>query len=133
MFSTYSDYVTMKKSLTFEEMDHLYQTMISEIGNDEDSLDLYQELLLTANRYSFFRSNWFLWSTEKKLEEDPNRTSCHNSLIIKFNQLARYLKMQGKSASWRDELGYEEDDPYNRKRIGDFACYIIFLNSIHAR
>lgn len=133
MFSTYSNYVTMQKSLTFEEMDHLYQTMISEIGNDEDSLDLYQELLLTANRYSFFRSNWFLWSTEKKLEEDPNRTSCHNSLIIKFNQLARYLKMQGKSASWRDELGYEEDDPYNRKRIGDFACYIIFLNSIHAR
>ncbi len=75
----------------------------------------------------------FLWSTEKKLEEDPNRTSCHNSLIIKFNQLARYLKMQGNSASWRDELGYEEDDPYNRKRIGDFACYIVFLNSIHAR
>ncbi len=60
MFSTYSDYVTMQKSLTFEEMDHLYQTMISEIGNNEDSLDLYQELLLTANRYSFFRSNWFL-------------------------------------------------------------------------
>lgn len=133
MFSTYSDYVIMQKSLTFEEMDHLYQTMISEIGNDEDSLDLYQELLLTANHYSFFRSNWFLWSTEKKLEEDPNRTSCHNSLIIKFNQLARYLKMQGKSASWRDELGYEEDDPYNRKRIGDFSCYIVFLNSIHAR
>lgn len=123
----------MQKSLSFEEMDRLYQTMISEIGNDEDALDLYQELLITANRYSFFRSNWLLWSTEKRTEEDPDRTSCHNSLIVKFNQLARYLKMQGKSASWREELGYEEDHPYNRKRIGDFACYLVFLNSIHAR
>lgn len=46
--------------------------------------------------------------------------------------LARYLKQQGKTAAWRDELGYEEDDPYNRKAIGDFACYLAFVNGINA-
>ena len=41
--------------------------------------------------------------------------------------------MQGKTAAWRDTLGFEEDDKYNRKRLGDFACYIVFINSISAR
>jgi hypothetical protein len=30
-------------------------------------------------------------------------------------------------------LGYEEDDKYNRKTIGDFACYISFIYAINAR
>ena len=47
--------------------------------------------------------------------------------------LARYLKQQGKVAAWRDALGYEEDDQYNRKAIGDFACYLAFVNGINAR
>jgi len=47
--------------------------------------------------------------------------------------LARYVKMQGKAAQWRDCLGDEKENPYNRKRIGDFACYLVFINSINAR
>ena len=42
-------------------------------------------------------------------------------------------KSQGKDAVWRDMLGYEEEDGYDRKAIGDFACYLVFLNSINAR
>lgn len=51
--------------------------------------------------------------------------------IIKFNQLARYLKMQEKNTSWRDELGDLEKDKDSsmRKRMGDFACYIVFINA----
>ena len=30
-------------------------------------------------------------------------------------------------------LGDEAEHPCNRKRIGDFACYIVFVNSICAR
>ena len=32
----------------------------------------------------------------------------------------------------RVELVYM-DDPYNRKVIGDFACYLVFINSVNAR
>lgn len=131
--SAYEEYLPMSKSLTFEEMANLHQEMLSEIGNDEDALELYEDLVITANKYSVFRSNWCVWNVEEKIDKDSNRTFCHNSLIVKFNQLARFLNMQNKSASWRDVLGYEEDDRCNRKRIGDFACYIVFINSINAR
>ena len=47
--------------------------------------------------------------------------------------LARYLKMQGKTAQWREALGDEKADKSVRKGIGDFGCYIIFVNSICAR
>jgi len=133
MFSKYEEYLPMDKSLSFEEIADLHRQMMLSIGNDSDALELYEELIQTANQYSTFRSNWCIWSIEEKLDKDFSRTACHNSLIVKFNQLARYLKMQGIETRWRDILGYEEDDRYNRKRVGDFACYIVFINSICAR
>lgn len=133
MISTYENYLPMEKSLPIEDMVKLHNEMVLEIGSDSDALELYDELVETATRYAAFRAKWPLMSKEEKMDTDPSRSSCHNSLIVKFNQLARYLKMQGKSASWRDTLGYEEDDKYNRKRIGDFSCYIVFINSISSR
>ena len=116
-----------------EEMLQLHHDMMNEIGSDADALELYMELVKTANRYMYFRANWSIWSSVQKLENDPSRTSCHNALIVKFNQLSRYLKMQGKDVKWRDALGYEENDADARKQIGDFACCIVFINSINAR
>lgn len=133
MISTYENYLPMKKSLSLEDMVHLHNEMILEIGFDSDALELYDELVETATRYAAFRAKWPLLSKEEKMDTDSSRSSCHNSLIVKFNQLARYLKMQGKMAEWRDTLGYEEDDKYYRKRIGDFGCYIVFINSISSR
>lgn len=133
MISTYEDYLPLPMSLSLEEMAFLHRDMVNEIGNDTDSLELYEELITTATRYMVFRSNWLLWSKEEKMDKDSSRTSCHDSVIVKFNQLARYLKSQGKSAAWRGILGYEEDDRYFRKRIGDFACYLVFVNSVLAR
>lgn len=133
MISTYDDYLPMPMSLSLEEMASLHRELVNEIGNDGDSLELFEDLITTATRYMIFRSNWLLWSKEEKMDKDSGRTSCHNSLIVKFNQLARYLKNQGKAAAWRDTLGYEEHDKYFRKRIGDFACYLVFVNSLLAR
>lgn len=133
MLSTYEDYLSTEKSLSLESMVKLHCDMMNEIGNDSDALEIYDELIETATRYASFRAQWSIWSREEKQDRDSSRSACHNSLIVKFNMLARYLKMQGKAAAWRDTLGYEEDDKYNRKRIGDFGCYIVFVNSINAR
>lgn len=127
------DYEKMELSIPLEKMVELHTQILEEIGTDEDALELYEELVKQANRYAVFRSNWLLWSREEKMEHDAKRTSCHDSLIVKFNQLAKFLKMIGKETRWRKELGFIEDDPYNRKRIGDFVCYIVFVNSICAR
>ena len=107
--------------------------MLAEIGSDVETLELYDELMKVITRYAAIRANWLLLSREEKNEQDSGRTSCHNSVIIHFNMLARYLKQQGNTTAWRDKLGYEEDDPYNRKAIGDFACYLAFVNGINAR
>lgn len=133
MVDVYEEYLQMPESMTAEEMSKLHMELAAEIGNDEDALELYDELIQAAARYAEFRANWRLWSREEKMDKDPSRTSCHNSVIIKCNQLARYLKMQGKPANWRDILGDEQQDPGCRKRIGDFACYLVFVNALLAR
>lgn len=133
MISGYEDYMAMPLSLSLEKMAELHRQMADEMGEDNDALELYGELITAAARYMSFRSNWLLWSREERMDKDASRTSCHDSVIVKFNQLARYLRMQGKTTLWRDNLGYEEDDGNARKRIGDFACYLVFINSILAR
>lgn len=133
MINTYKEYLKSVKSLSLEVMQQIHEDMIDEIGNDEEALELYDDLVKTATRYAYIRSEWSLLSRQEKMDKDTYRTSSHNSVIIHFNMLARYLKMQGKAASWRTALGNEEADRYYRKTIGDFACYIVFINSISMR
>lgn len=133
MLSNYAEYLESPKSLSIEAMQSIHSQMISEIGNDVEGLEIYDELIGKAVQYASYRANWFVWDKEERMEQDSSRTSCHNALIVRFNMLARYLKMQGKAATWRNELGYEEEDKCNRKAIGDFACYLVFVNSLNAR
>lgn len=131
--NTYSEYLPSDLSLTLEEMEQIHTQMLVGIGSDDDLIELYQELLSQALKYFQYRVNWAQWEREKQLENDSYRTSCHNALIMKFNILARYQKSLGHSTQWRDSLGDENLHPYTRKRIGDFACYLVFVNAINER
>ena len=133
MVCTYEEYLEMPKSITIEKCLEIHKMMIEEIGTDEDAIELYDEIIEKAVEYVSLRAKWTFMDREWKLEEDPGRTRKHDSLIVKFNQLAKYLKMEGKEAKWRDELGYLEDDPYNRKVIGDMACFMIYVHGINGR
>lgn len=133
MYCNYEDYLSNQNILTMEEMHELHQEVLTEIQGDEEAGELYEELLAVGNKYAAIRSGWLLLDREERLETDPGRTSCHDSLITHFNMLARYLRQQGKPAEWREKLGYEEDDKYNRKKLGDFACYVAFVNAINSR
>lgn len=133
MTCSYKDYLKSECALPFEEAISIHEEMNEEIGNDTDAIELYEELIQKAIEYSLIREKWTTMSTEEKADADQGRTFKHNSLIVKFNQLAKYLKMQGKAALWRDKLGYEEDDKLNRKRIGDMGCYLVFMHAINAR
>ena len=131
--NNYTEYLEMPLSLTLDQMTDLHAQILTEIDTDEDAIELYEELMAQATKYANFRANWCLWSREEKITNDPSRSYCHDSLIVKFNMLARYLRMTGASANWRDVLGDEKANPYVRKRIGDFACYIVFINSLCSR
>lgn len=133
MICSYQKYLTCEKALPVEKMHSIHEEILDEIQNDPDALELYEELIQISTRYASIRAKWQLLSRSEKMDTDSARTSCHNSVITHFNMLARYLRLQGKAAEWRDKLGYEEEDKYNRKVIGDFACYLVFINSISAR
>ena len=133
MITTYKEYLDTERSLTFEDMQDIHSQIIADVGTDADANEIYEELIDASTKYAGMRSEWLRLDREKKMEIDSRRTSCHDSVIIKCNMLARYVRMQGKDAKWRDSLGDEKENPYNRKRIGDFACYLVFINSLNAR
>lgn len=133
MITTYEEYLDMEKTLTFEDMQDIHSQMIADVGTDADAVEIYVELIDASTKYADMRAKWLMLDREKRIEIDSRRTSCHDSVIVKFNMLARYVRMQGRDAQWRDRLGDENENPYNRKRVGDFACYLVFINSLNAR
>lgn len=133
MINSYKDYLKEDKIITTEECMQLHDMMIEEIRNDKDAIELYNEIIEKAVEYVSLRARWTFMDKQWKIDEDPGRTRKHDALIVKFNQLAKYLKMQGKEAQWRDLLGYTEDDPALRKKIGDFACYLVYAHGLTGR
>lgn len=133
MKNTFADYIKEPYALEFDQMKMLHEDLLSEIDDDPDTIELYEELIDAATKYAAIRAKWGRMTREEKMDTDSLRTSHHNSVIIHFNMLARYLRMQGKKAAWRDTLGDDEGNRYYRKTIGDFGCYIVFVNSICAR
>lgn len=133
MFDTYEEYLTLSKALSIDKMISLHRQIADEIGSDSDAIDLYNEVLEAAVKYAKIRADWVMMSQEEKMEKDPYRTALHNAVILHVNILARYLRQIGRPALWRDELGNEENDPMCRKTIGDFACYLAFINGVCAR
>ncbi|EGO6530432.1 hypothetical protein I4L56_001096 [Enterococcus faecalis] len=75
------------------------------------------------------RTSWNYFSREEKQEKDKLRTSYHNTFMINlkaFQKLAEQLEL---NTSWIEKLGSSED----RKRLGDFAGYILCLENIRAK
>ena len=133
MLDTYNNYIAEPGAIAIEQMKKIHEDMLTEIGEDEDALELYGDLCKAIFPYAEIRAKWQTLSREEKLDKDAFRISCHDNVILHLNMLARYLKMQGKTAQWREVLGDEKVDKSVRKGIGDFCCYIIFINSICAR
>lgn len=123
----------MPQSLSFVEMRDIHEDILSAMGRDETARELYNELLEASLEYANMRSMWYLMDADKRAEQDRLRTSYHDSVITHINMLYRYLKKNEKNVEWRDVLGYEEENVYNRKRIGDFGCYLSFVTALLAR
>ena len=126
-------YLKIKKSLAPDEMELIRQSILKSIDGDEEGTALFNRLLEKSIRYITIRASWGTLSVEDKAETDPSRTSAHDSVITHFNMMARYLASKGKDTTWRDLLGDPDEDPYNRKRIGDEACYIVFAEALKQR
>lgn len=108
--------------MNFEESADLWrQIRVSSL------IELRQDVVELAVRYARIRVDYQLASPESQGELEGARTACHNALISACDILARNMAQHGEDATWRERLG---DD---RKRIGDFACYLHALLGIAAR
>lgn len=129
--NSYDSYLTLSRgsSLSIEEAAAVLKdlnTCISQVKAD-DKMDFYNDCLRKAFQYTSIRCDWELMSREEKIDKDSYRTACHDSFIISLNILSRLAANEGVDTSWREQLG--ED----RKRIGDFACYLTYINGISNR
>jgi len=100
-----------------------------EILNDIEQLPnkkLINEFFIKAANYAKIRVDWYVAEVQDKYEIDSMRTRSHNVFIDYCNILSREMQKQGLDTNWRKRLG---DD---RKRIGDFACYVVALIGIRA-
>lgn len=130
MVASYEEYLKTSRAFSIEDMLQLYYEMNAEIGTDENAIEIYDELVDSAVRYARFRAERSVLNSSKKRALEESQTSSHNSVIIKLNVLARYLQTLGEKTKWRDVLGRDENNLNVRKRIGDFACFLVFMNCI---
>ena len=89
--------------------------------------DFADTLIKSAIKYAHIRAEWCFLSQEEKNELEDERRIAHDALISNCDTLARNMMNNGEDNSWRTLLGND------RKRIGDFACFVHALIGIEAR
>ena len=130
MLYKYSDYLTNTNIIPTEEAQSLYDELVEIVkANVKDTtlMELWDELLEAVMDYAEFRQRWLLMEIEKRISKDKTRTMYHDVVMVKFDILARYMEKNGMDVSWKTALGE------NRKRVGDFACYIALFMALEQR
>lgn len=131
MINTYEGYLNHPAGniLTIDDALKMYTALGESIAkcSTEDKMEFYDDFIKRASKYSTYRCEWKYMSREDKLTEDKYRTSSHDAFIDSLNLLSRLAVAEGIDNSWREELGDE------RKRIGDFACFVAYMTGISSR
>ena len=131
MINTYEKYLKHPAGhiLTIEDAMQIYSKMCTSISrcNMEDKMDFWNDCLKMASEYTKIRNEWELMNREEKMDADRVRSLTHDSFITSLSVLSRIAAKEEIDNSWREELG---DD---RKRIGDFACFISYITGISNR
>ena len=110
-----------------EKFEKYYVETLEHCHYDDETLEMWQDLLNKAIEYTSIRAKWSLMSTAEKIEKDTHRTACHDSFINSLKIYVRYLKQLGINLLVNELI--EQD----RKTIGDFANYIVFREAIKNR
>lgn len=88
---------------------------------------LFNMWVKSAVRYAQIRVEWYFSDRDGRNEIDALRSRAHNAFISNCNALSRNMNEAGEDSSWRARLGND------RKKIGDFACFIHAMVGIAAR
>ena len=121
-------FLKISDALSFEEACQIYESiLVVKQELDIEFLKLLEELINRAVDYADIRSRWLSMSEQQIVQMSATRSQYHDFFIVSVNNVANYLEKFSRQIAWRKQLG---DD---RKRIGDFACYIAYIQGVNAR
>ena len=129
--NTYEGYLknSAGSTLKIDDAMEIYQDLVESVGKCklEDKMDFWNEFLQAALNYTTIRCKWETMSNAEEMEADRGRSLTHDGFITSVNILSRIAEQEGVDNSWREMLGDE------RKRIGDFACFVTYITGISNR
>jgi len=113
-------------ALTIEDALEIFNEMVASVKacKIEDKMEFYDEMIQKACAYAKIRDDWEYMTREEKQEADQGRTIKHNAFIDSLDILNRLITNDGVNSNWREKLGEE------RKRIGDYACFVSYITGI---
>lgn len=85
------------------------------------------EFFRAAADYARLRAEWQLATPDGRATMNSIRTVAHDRFISTCDMMAQVMGEEGEDVSWRADLGYD------RKEIGDFACYVNLILGLLAR
>ena len=128
---TYEDYLNHEYGniLTVEDAMSIYTRMVNAIAKCEHEAkqELWDDFVQRSIKYTTVRCKWEYMDYQERIDADPTRTRFHDTVIDAVNILYRLADKEGMDTSWRKDL---TDD---RKRIGDFACFVTYITGISNR
>jgi len=129
--NTYEEYLNhpAKNIITMEDALSIYTRMVDSIAKCEHEAkkELWDDFIIRCVKYTKIRCDWEYMNYQDRIDSDPGRTSTHDTVIDAVNVLARLATKEGIDTKWREDLGD------NRKRIGDFACFVTYITGIANR
>ncbi len=116
-------------TLPMEEAVEIYAQMLDSYDRctEPDKEQYYNDMLKAAFAYAAVRADWELYDNEEKMNRDKGRTAKHDGFIMAITILSRLMKAGGADIAWFERLGE------NRKRLGDFACFLTYMAGISNR
>ena len=124
----YSNDTQGNATMLLKEADRIFEKIQASLKNaDRETIRLYNDMITKAIDYAGIRSEWLLLSPSERKENLEHRTLLLDTFIVTVNVIAKRFEDIGKSVFWRKLLGSD------RKRIGDFACYLTLFYSLNSR
>ena len=112
----------MPKQIMTEIFETCYESLKSV---DETERELAQDIVSSAIKYTKYRMDFAVSDNNWKMENDKYRTSAHNHYMDCLNIFLRYIGKQGKEVP--------DCGGYDRKDLGDIACYLAYKMAILER
>lgn len=125
---SYDDFKNEKEIISFSEAEQIYSNLLNSSNQlDKEFQEEWTTFILLCVEYASARGKWLTLSREEKLANDEARTVTHNKVIYQLKLLKGLANEQGNDVSWFEKFN---DD---RKRIGDFACFVADIYALNAR